>query len=75
MFAKICGIDLRLAKFADLSIAQTSVAKISAIVTRADIRDPPAFHILADSRCFTNHHPGSMVYKEVITNLRARWTI
>ena len=49
MFAKICGIDLRLAKFADLSIAQTSVAKISAIVTRADIRDTPAFHILADS--------------------------
>jgi len=49
MFAKICGVDLRLAKFPDLSIAQTSVAKLSAIVTRADIRDTPAFHILADS--------------------------
>lgn len=49
MFAKICGVDLRLAKFPDLSIAQTSVAKLSAIVTRADIRGTPAFHILADS--------------------------
>jgi sarcosine oxidase subunit gamma len=49
MFAKICGVDLRLTKFPDLSIAQTSVAKLSAIVTRADIRDTPAFHILADS--------------------------
>jgi sarcosine oxidase, subunit gamma len=49
MFAKICGVDLRLAKFPDLSIAQTSVAKLSAIVTRADIGATPAFHILADS--------------------------
>jgi sarcosine oxidase subunit gamma len=49
MFAKICGIDFRLNKFPDLSIAQTSVAKISAIVTRADIGSTPAFHILADS--------------------------
>lgn len=49
MFAKICGIDFRLNKFANLSIAQTSVAKISAIVTRADIGPTPAFHILADS--------------------------
>ncbi len=49
MFAKICGIDLRLDRFPDLSITQTSVAKISAIVTRADIGSTPAFHILADS--------------------------
>lgn len=49
MFAKICGVDLRLNTFPDLSIAQTSVAKISAIVTRADIGNTPAFHILADS--------------------------
>ena len=49
MFAKICGIDFRLNKFPDLSIAQTSVAKLSAIVTRADIGTTPAFHILADS--------------------------
>ena len=49
LFAKICGIDLRLSRFPDLSIAQTSVAKLSAIVTRADIGGTPAFHILADS--------------------------
>lgn len=49
MFAKICGVDLRPSKFTDLSIAQTSVAKISAIVTRADIRGTLAFHVLADS--------------------------
>ncbi|MCU0733097.1 MAG: hypothetical protein MUC37_06455 [Hyphomicrobium sp.] len=49
MFAKICAIDLRLNRFADLSIAQTSVARLSAIVTRADIGSTPVFHILADS--------------------------
>ncbi|MFN8831726.1 MAG: hypothetical protein ACK5W0_17915 [Labrys sp. (in: a-proteobacteria)] len=49
MFAKICGIDLRLHKFADLSIAQTSVAKLTGIVTRAEIGATPVFHLLADS--------------------------
>ena len=49
LFTKICGVDLRLSQFPDLSIAQTSVAKLSAIVTRADIGGTPAFHILADS--------------------------
>ncbi len=45
MFAKICAIDLRPGKFSDLAIAQTSVAKLSAIV----VRDADATHILADS--------------------------
>lgn len=49
MFAKICGIDLRLHKFADLAIAQTSVAKLTGIVTRADLGTTPVFHLLADS--------------------------
>lgn len=49
LFAKICAIDLRAEKFSDLSIAQTSVAKISAIVTRADLGGVLSFHILADS--------------------------
>lgn len=49
MFAKICAVDLRLDRFANLSIAQTSVARLSAIVTRADLGNTPAFHILADS--------------------------
>jgi len=49
MFAKICGVDLRLHHFAVGAIAQTSVAKMSAIVIRADIGGVPAFHLLADS--------------------------
>ena len=49
LMAKICAVDLRPHKFTNLSIAQTSVAKMSAIVTRADIGSTPAFHLLADS--------------------------
>ena len=49
MFAKLCAIDLRPAKFADLSIAQTSMAKMSAILVRADIGAKPVFHLLVDS--------------------------
>jgi sarcosine oxidase subunit gamma len=49
LFAKICAVDLRPEKFPDLAIAQTSVAKISAIVTRADLGGTLAFHVLADS--------------------------
>ena len=49
MFAKICGVDLRLHRFGAGAIAQTSVAKMSAIVIRADLGTTPAFHLLADS--------------------------
>jgi sarcosine oxidase subunit gamma len=49
MFAKICGIDLRPHKFAEGQIAQTSVARISAIVIRMTGTPVPAFHLLADS--------------------------
>ena len=49
MFAKICGVDLRTHRFAVGAIAQTSVAKMSAIVIRADLGGVPAFHLLADS--------------------------
>src|SRR5262245_2711869 len=49
MFAKICGVDLRTHRFAIGAIAQTSVAKMSAIVIRADLGGTPAFHLLADS--------------------------
>jgi sarcosine oxidase subunit gamma len=48
MFAKICAIDMRLSKFPDLAIAQTSVAKMSAIVVRCDLGSTPVFHLLAD---------------------------
>jgi sarcosine oxidase subunit gamma len=79
MFAKICAIDLSLDRFPDLSIAQTSVAKLSAIVTRADIGNTPAFHILADSAsalylfdCLTDaaqEFGGSLACLNVLKNL------
>ena len=48
MFAKICGVDLRTHKFEMGRIAQTSLAKMSGIVIRADLGLVPAFHLLAD---------------------------
>jgi sarcosine oxidase, subunit gamma len=47
--AKLCGVDLRLNRFADLSVAQTSVARTSCVVIRGDLGDLPAFHLLGDS--------------------------
>lgn len=49
MFAKLCAVDLRLDKFPDLAVAQTSIARLSAIVIRCDREGTPAFHLLADS--------------------------
>ena len=49
MFAKICGIDLRPHKVPDLSIAQTSVAKLTGMIIRDDLPGTLAFHLLADS--------------------------
>ena len=46
---KLCGIDLHPQEFSDLQIAQTSFARISAILIREDRADIPAFHLLADS--------------------------
>lgn len=48
MFAKICGVDLRPAHCAIGTIAQTSVAKMSATVIRADLGGTLAYHLLAD---------------------------
>jgi sarcosine oxidase subunit gamma len=47
--AKICGVDLRRTHFADLGIAQTSVARSNCVVIRADLGALPAFHLLGDS--------------------------
>ena len=47
--AKICGVDLRPSHFADLGIAQTSVARCNCIVIRADLGELPAFYLLGDS--------------------------
>jgi sarcosine oxidase subunit gamma len=49
MFAKICGVDLRPHKFAELAIAQTSVVKLTGIIIREDVSGTPGFHLLADS--------------------------
>ncbi len=47
--AKLCGVDLREARFPRGAIAQTSVARLNTVVCR-DIAGPtPGFHLLADS--------------------------
>jgi sarcosine oxidase subunit gamma len=48
MFSKICGVDLRTHKFAQGQIAQTSVAKINAVVVRHDLGTTPCFYIFSD---------------------------
>lgn len=48
MFAKICGVDLRPRHCPIGTIAQTSVAKMSAIIIRADLGTTLAYHLLAD---------------------------
>ena len=49
LFAKICGVDLRQAAFPVGSIAQTSVARVNAIVINRPVNDIPCFFILSDS--------------------------
>ncbi len=49
MLAKLCGVDLRPAKFSNLSIAQTSLARMSAVVCRQDLAGHLAYHLLFDS--------------------------
>ncbi len=49
MFSKLCGVDLRPHRFEPLRIAQTSVARLNAVVVRADLGGTLAFHVLADS--------------------------
>lgn len=48
-FAKLCAVDLAADRFADGSIAQTSVARLSAIVIRHDLGGPVSFFLLAES--------------------------
>lgn len=49
MLAKLCGIDLRPERFAQGDVAQTSVARLGAVILRADLGSVPVFHILGDS--------------------------
>lgn len=46
--AKVCGVDLRLHKFAELEVAQTLIARINAIILRIDLATTPCFFILCD---------------------------
>ena len=48
MIAKICGVNMCDTVFANHTVAQTSVARISAIVIRDD-DERTSFHLLADS--------------------------
>ncbi|MFT6032303.1 MAG: sarcosine oxidase subunit gamma [Arenicella sp.] len=48
MLAKVCAVDLRIHKFRQLAVAQTSVARSNSIVVRADQGLTPCFYILAD---------------------------
>jgi len=53
MFAKLCGVDLRAHRFADLEIAQTQIARISGVIVRDDLvaagEGVPGYHLLFDS--------------------------
>jgi sarcosine oxidase subunit gamma len=51
MLAKLCAVDFRPSVFCDLSVAQTSVARLNSIVLRADREDRHIYHLLADSSC------------------------
>lgn len=49
MFAKICGVDMRRARFPSGMVAQTSIARMNAISIRSDLGDLPAYHLIFDS--------------------------
>ena len=46
--AHVCGVDLRQRSFADLQVAQTMVARSSAIIIRDDAIGAGGFHVLGD---------------------------
>lgn len=48
VFSKICGVDLRPHKFANLSLAQTSVGRLNSIVIRFDKKEQLRYLLLAD---------------------------
>jgi sarcosine oxidase subunit gamma len=48
MFACVCSVDLRPKSFRDLQVAQTMIAKSSAIIIRDDAFADPTFHVLGD---------------------------
>lgn len=49
MFAKLCGVNLSPEVFANHAVAQTSVARTSAVIVRHDIEDALNYYLLGDS--------------------------
>ena len=49
LLAKLCGVDLRPRAFAELAIAQTSIARVNGVVIRDDLGGRLAYHLLCDS--------------------------
>lgn len=49
MLAKLCGVNLSPEVFADHSVAQTSVARTSAVIVRHDVEDALNYYMLGDS--------------------------
>ena len=47
--AKLCGVDMRESAFPVCSVAQTSLARLSAVIVRVDAGATPLFHLLGDS--------------------------
>ena len=48
-FAKLCSVDLSPDHFADHAVAQTSVARTSAVIVRHDINGTLCYYLLGDS--------------------------
>lgn len=47
--AKVCGVDLRELAFPPGSVAQTSLARLNAVIVHVDVGETPVFHLLGDS--------------------------
>ncbi|MCY4114434.1 MAG: sarcosine oxidase [Chloroflexi bacterium] len=47
--AKGCGVDMRQSAFPSGSVAQTSLARLNAVIVRVDLGETPLFHLLGDS--------------------------
>ena len=46
--AKVCGVDMRTHKFAECAVAQTSLARVNAIILRNDLETTSCLFILSD---------------------------
>jgi sarcosine oxidase subunit gamma len=49
ILATICGVDMRDVAFVDGAVAQTSIARVSAVVVRNDLGHSPCFFVLVSS--------------------------